>query len=480
MQVLNTPSLSGMWGEALGTGLGGALQQIAQAKVRDLNSVKTYNYLKEMPGFSQEQAKAISLLDPSMQELAIKSAQNAYASEAIGSYLNRMYPNQNGVQSNNQQQGPINLTESFKPNNTQPLSTQQQVRTQQIRPSVQPTMQKASERAASEQMFENPNAFPQVTEQPQPNRVDLSNAPIDFRAVPANQLMQLAGLGMQAKAAQHKNALDEAKLEQGERGLALKERLGEGRLDVQRGRLEETKKKTKIAEEKEIREANKEWRELDSKYATQYKNAKKLKEDYKLMRLAASSGNYRQPNMTNLYKQFGIDEYSKNPETQLIDKLSAGIVAAGAQDMGSSATVYAEQILARSNPGRHVSPEVLSSLCKIYENNLEYKEKESEAFFRIAKENKGKIVPGNIESLIQEEMIPYAEQRDAKNALAEQMAINIGNGQAETKLPSAKGLPDWQQKMDSDGNILTKVGGNSNPRWVKGLRLYAKSLNDRA
>ena len=256
----------------------------------------------------------------------------------------------------------------------------------------------------------------------------------------------------------------------------------EATVEVQKGRLAETQKKTKLAEKIEKKAENVEWRAIDEKYSNQYKSAKKMKEDFSMMRQIDETGKIRHPNATALYKALGVNDFGRNFATQAIDKLASGIIMEDIKGLsGKAATVFAEQIGAKARPGLLNDPNTIDTLAAMGENAQEYAMVEAKAFLDFAKKHKDELVPPDINSEVQmsPEVQMAAENRERKNRLLIEFADAREAGRWVASPPPAKNYQDWKQLKKADGTFLTKLGGKTSPKWYSGFRQNAKNLTDR-
>jgi hypothetical protein len=484
MQIINETSPGQDLGAMLGSGLASGLQEYARQKLDKVESNRVYDYLKMAnPSMPNEHARAISKLPREYQSEVLKYTQQQKGSEALGQYLNAMA----GLGGGGSGQGSTyqSTAPTSSPSNVTSMA-------QKFAPSAAPAQQFAP--GSFQDRFQKTNAAAgYIPGAPQP-KVPASNqpmrkgAPIDFSGLNTQQLMQAAQIGQSIQNSNVKNQQFERKLaqqgDQFEKNLGVKERTVDVRERIAGTREQMVKQGAEKVEMKKTelqRNIAKDWGVIDKKYSEQYKSAKKLKEDFHLMRGLATTGKIRTPNQTAAAKMFGVNEFGRNFQTQAVEKLAAGIVSEDIRAMGSAAKVFAEQVALKARPGLLNDPLTMDVLAEMGENAQEYKMIESKAYMDFIRSHKNDVIPGDIESQVSlsPEVQRAADDRERKNEILVEYANAKLDGNYVDTMPPARKYKDWQQFKQKDGTFLTKRGGTVNPKWYPGYRENARSDADR-
>ena len=453
MQILPTePNFGQSFGASLGQGLGAGLQALASAKMDQVNRNQVYNYLKNTnPNMPEAQARAISHLPADMRGEALKYEQQGQANQAMGQYLSAMagYPQQ--PQQQYQQQTPSagmqNIQAMQQPQKQQ--IPQMHVPGQQT-VQAQPSMQAAAQKQATmQQQAQIPGQMPQQQGVP----------PIDFRHVPVQQQMQLAGLGMKSKAEQRKAA-------EFERNFALKEELGGRRAATMEKRQEEMAKyhgkKLGLEEyktEEGIKKASfKETAKAREEIVSDAKSAKENEMRLERIKELDKKGNIQNPILYSALNKIGLDIPAlKNADSQELEKLSNDFLKSAKNVFGSRLTNFDVETFFKTVPTLSQTKAGRSRVIR----NLQLFNKgpllREQTMRDILKENKN-IPPKDLMEQVSERMAPKLDK------IAEQFKSGAGSesefsvGQKLVSLPEPKSLPVGTEIRKKDGTMLRNTG----------------------
>jgi len=451
MQILpTTPNFGQSFGASLGAGLGAGLQALASAKLDQVHRSQVYNYLKNTnPNMPDEQAKAISHLPAEMRSDALKQLQTQQANAAMGQYLNAMTGSPQQAQQY-QQQAPssgIQNIQAMQPQRQQftPGSFQAQAAAMPGF-AAQPTMQAAAQKQATmQQGAQMPGQMPQ-----QP-----AVAPaIDFRNVPVQQQMQLAGLGMKAKGEQRKEAEFALKQQLGERRVATQEKRQEEMAKYHAERVGLSKYQT---EEKIKKESFKETAKAREEIISDAKSAKENEMRLERIKELDKKGDIQNPILYSVLNKVGLDIPAlRNADSQELEKLSNDFLKSAKNVFGARLTNFDVETFFKTVPTLSQSKEGRARVIRnlqLFNNGALLKEK---IMREVLKENKN-IPPKDLMEQVSERMAPELD-KIAQQFKAGAQKSNFSVGQKLASLPNPASIPVGTEIRKKDGTMFRNTG----------------------
>jgi len=443
MQVIDRgPSIGGMWGEAAGKGITGALQSFANYKIEDLQQKKALEYLKTVAP-NEKTATLLSYLPRDMQQEAIKSMQTEKANRAIGQFLNIMAKKMQGQDLTGQQGY---QKEDFAPSETAKSGAPSRAEASASERLSKLTPQQS---ATPESVTPETGRLPQVGVAKSPLDMFNSTTDIDFGPVSGQMQMHLANLmfksqneDRKAKEFKQKQEFAEKKLQLAERNVASKEKIAEGRLaqGAERVEIKQTQLKKDI---------QKDWSKWIEPSVQAAKEAKRNIKDYESIKKLAKSGNLRTPSGQKLAEFFGVEDLDRNLETQLFQKLTGRLAIAPSSAMGGKVTNYLDTVWQRRHATLMNTKEGIEAIADLNILDERMHEFEADAKKKFYDEHKGEVLPGDADAIIDQMLEPKREQVQDKmmkimeNAIAKTSGTYVAQvGEELDELPDPKLYPD--------------------------------------